>query len=156
MTSDAAQLDAIGAHLLAGTWSQAVRRKLQLEWRWDDLRMDDAEGRMRKSLLIEATDPKEREKMRRHIYDLLEEARKLALDRGEDGKGSISAGAAVSAIKAMGELYELFQRAGAAKGAPAVETGDAKSDRDVWLNALAQCPAELLAEFMDARKEARH
>lgn len=155
MTSDAAQLDAIGQHLLAGTWSQAMRRKLQLEWRWDDLRMDDAEGRMRKSLLIEATDPKEREKMRRHIYDLLEEARKDALKpRGENG--NISAGAAVSAIKAMGELYELFPRAGAAKGAPPAETGDAKSDRDVWLNALAQCPAELLAEFLDTKKEARH
>lgn len=155
MTSDAAQLDAIGQHLLAGTWSQAMRRKLQLEWRWDDLRMDDAEGRMRKSLLIEATDPKEREKMRRHIYDLLEEARKDALmPRGENG--SISAGAAVSAIKAMGELYELFPRAGAAKGASPVETGDAKSDRDVWLNALAQCPAEILEEFRKQQREERH
>lgn len=113
MTSDAAQLDAIGAHLLAGTWSQAIRRKLQLEWRWDDLRMDDAEGRMRRSLGVEASDLPGRERMRRHIYDLLEEARKLALDRGKDGKGSISAGAAVTAIVKMGELYGCFPKADA-------------------------------------------
>lgn len=105
--TDAAQLDAIGQHLLAGTWSQAIRRKLQLEWRWDDLRMDDAEGRMRRSLGVEASDLPGRERMRRHLYNLLEEARREAIG------GNKTVGPAVSAIVKMGELYGCFPKADA-------------------------------------------